>query len=152
MPTRNAAPSSRTVENRAMVMLASSVVTDDRGRVIAHLRGGILLNHNLPFIDHINRIVYPEGSLPLDSQGTATLFMDDVRVTTNVRLFQDQRAVGTRVSQAVSEAVLQRGGTWLDRAFVVDDWYVSAYEPCRMCTASASACSTSATWKSRSGW
>lgn len=129
VPTRNAAPSSRTVENRAMVMLASSVVTDDRGRVIAHLRGGILLNHNLPFIDHINRIVYPEGSLPLDSQGTATLFMDDVRVTTNVRLFQDQRAVGTRVSQAVSEAVLQRGGTWLDRAFVVDDWYVSAYEP-----------------------
>ena len=129
VPTRNAAPSSRTVENRAMVMLASSAVTDDRGRVIAHLRGGILLNHNLPFIDHINRIVYPEGSLPLDSQGTATLFMDDVRITTNVRLFQDQRAVGTRVSRAVSDAVLQRGGTWLDRAFVVDDWYVSAYEP-----------------------
>ena len=112
-----------------MVMLATSAVTDDSGRVIALLRGGILLNHNLPFIDHINRIVYPDGSLPLDSQGTATLFMDDVRITTNVRLFQDQRAVGTRVSQAVSDAVLQRGGTWLDRAFVVDDWYVSAYEP-----------------------
>ena len=104
VPTRNAAPSSRTVENRAMVMLASSAVTDDRGRVIAHLRGGILLNHNLPFIDHINRIVYPEGSLPLDSQGTATLFMDDVRITTNVRLFQDQRAIGTRVSQAVQRS------------------------------------------------
>jgi C4-dicarboxylate-specific signal transduction histidine kinase len=110
-------------------MLAATAVTDDTGRVIATLRGGILLNQNLPFIDHINRIVYPDGSLPLDSQGTATLFMDDVRITTNVRLFQDQRAVGTRVSQAVSDAVLQRGSTWLDRAFVVDDWYVSAYEP-----------------------
>jgi signal transduction histidine kinase len=129
VPTRNAAPSTRTVENRAMVMLAATAVTDDTGRVIATLRGGILLNQNLPFIDHINRIVYPDGSLPLDSQGTATLFMDDVRITTNVRLFQDQRAVGTRVSQAVSDAVLQRGSTWLDRAFVVDDWYVSAYEP-----------------------
>ena len=89
----------------------------------------MLLNQNLPFIDHINRIVYPDGSLPFGSQGTATLFMDDVRITTNVRLFQDERAIGTRVSQAVSDAVLRRGSTWLDRAFVVNDWYVSAYEP-----------------------
>jgi two-component system NtrC family sensor kinase len=46
-----------------------------------------------------------------------------------VRLFKDERAIGTRVSQAVSDAVLQQGATWLDRAFVVNDWYVSAYEP-----------------------
>lgn len=127
--TRNAAPSERRVEERAMVVLASAEVRDDAGRVLALLRGGLLLNQNLAFIDHINRIVYPEGALPFDSQGTATLFLDDVRITTNVRLFQDQRAIGTRVSQAVREAVLERGSTWLDRAFVVNDWYVSAYEP-----------------------
>jgi signal transduction histidine kinase len=49
-----------------------------------------------------------------------------------VRLFgpeQAERAIGTRVSQAVRDAVLGRGQTWLDRAFVVDDWYVSAYQP-----------------------
>jgi C4-dicarboxylate-specific signal transduction histidine kinase len=46
-----------------------------------------------------------------------------------VRLFKDERAIGTRVSQVVSDAVLRRGSTWLDRAFVVNDWYVSAYEP-----------------------
>jgi signal transduction histidine kinase len=129
VPTRNAAPSERTVEDRAMVVLATSEVRDDAGQVVALLRGGVLLNQNLPFIDHINRIVYPDGSLPFGSQGTATLFLNDVRITTNVRLFQDQRAIGTRVSQAVSDAVLQRGNTWLDRAFVVNDWYVSAYEP-----------------------
>jgi C4-dicarboxylate-specific signal transduction histidine kinase len=33
------------------------------------------------------------------------------------------------VSQAVRDAVLGRGNTWLDRAFVVNDWYVSAYQP-----------------------
>jgi two-component system NtrC family sensor kinase len=129
IPTRNAAPSQRRVEDRALLVLAVADVVDDSGQVVARLRGGILLNQNLPFIDHINRIVYPEGSLPFGSQGTATLFMDDVRITTNEGLFQDQRAIGTRVSQAVSNAVLQRGATWLDRAFVVDDWYVSAYEP-----------------------
>ena len=129
IPTRGAAPSPRTVEDRALVMLATAPVLGPGGELLAVLRGGVLLNQNLPLIDHINRIVYPEGSLPFDSQGTATLFMDDVRITTNVRLFQDQRAVGTRVSQAVRDAVLVQGTTWLDRAFVVDDWYVSAYEP-----------------------
>ncbi|MEO8654927.1 MAG: cache domain-containing protein, partial [Ramlibacter sp.] len=119
----------RTVEDRALVVLARAEVLDDQGRAVAQVRGGVLLNQNLPFIDHINRIVYPEGSLPFGSQGTATLFMDDVRITTNVRLFQGERAIGTRVSQVVSDAVLQRGSTWLDRAFVVNDWYVSAYQP-----------------------
>ncbi|MEJ7929086.1 cache domain-containing protein [Ramlibacter sp. AN1015] len=129
VPTRNATPTERTVEDRALTVLASVPVRGDAGETIAVLRGGVLLNQNLPFIDHINRIVYPEGALPFGSQGTATLFLDDVRVTTNVRLFQDRRAVGTRVSQAVRDAVLGRGSTWLDSAFVVNDWYVSAYEP-----------------------
>ena len=129
IPTQGAAPSSRSVEDQALVMLASHAVTDAQGKPLAWLRAGVLLNQNLALIDHINHIVYPAGSLPLGSVGTATLFLDDVRITTNVRLFQDQRAIGTRVSKAVREAVLVRGETWLDRAFVVNDWYVSAYEP-----------------------
>ncbi|TXT35572.1 MAG: histidine kinase [Comamonadaceae bacterium] len=129
VPTQNAAPTQRTQEDQALMMLASSPVTDATGQILAWVQAGVLLNQNLPLIDHINQIVYPQGSLPLGSLGTATLFLDDVRVTTNVRLFQDQRAIGTRVSQAVRQAVLERGDTWLDRAFVVNDWYVSAYEP-----------------------
>lgn len=129
IPTQGAAPSPRTREDQALVMLANFPVNDAQGQPLAWLRGGVLLNQNLDLIDYINLIVYPEGSLPLGSAGTATLFLDDVRVTTNVRLFQNQRAIGTRVSQAVRDAVLVRGETWLDRAFVVNDWYVSGYEP-----------------------
>jgi signal transduction histidine kinase len=129
VPTRNAAPTDRNTEDRAMVALTSVPVRDAAGRTVAVVVGGLLLNQNLDFIDHINRIVYPDGSLPFGSQGTATLFLDDVRITTNVRLFQDQRAIGTRVSQTVRDRVLGQGQTWLARAFVVNDWYVSAYEP-----------------------
>ena len=129
VPTRNAAPSTRSTEDRAMLIYARHPVRDTQGQFMGWLHGGILLNQNLSFIDHINRIVYPEGSLPFGSQGTATLFLDDVRITTNVRLFQQERAIGTRVSQSVRERVLDLGQTWLDRAFVVDDWYVSAYQP-----------------------
>ncbi|MCB2017220.1 MAG: cache domain-containing protein, partial [Hydrogenophaga sp.] len=124
--TRNAAPDARTVEDRALVLLSLQPVQDADGRAQALLIGGLLLNQNLDFIDHINRIVYPDGALPFGSEGTATLFLDDVRITTNVRLFQDRRAIGTRVSQTVRERVLDQGQTWLDRAFVVNDWYVSA--------------------------
>ena len=135
LATRNAAPTERAVENRAMLLLATRAVRGDSGQLVGHLQGGVLLNRNLPFIDHINQIVYPEGSLPLadwGSKGTATLFLDDVRISTNVRLFggvAQERAIGTRVSQSVRNAVLGSGQTWLGRAFVVQDWYVSAYEP-----------------------
>jgi signal transduction histidine kinase len=133
LPTRNAVPTQRQQEDRAMVLLSTRSVNNAGGELLGHLQGGILLNRNLNFIDHINGIVYPEGSLPFGSQGTATLFLDDVRISTNVRLFAGaqapERAIGTRVSQAVREAVLGRGGTWLDRAFVVNEWYVSAYQP-----------------------
>ncbi len=129
VPTRNASPDARATEDRALVLLALQPVLDATGQPQALLVGGLLLNQNLDFIDHINRIVYPDGALPFGSEGTATLFLDDVRITTNVRLFQDQRAIGTRVSQTVRDRVLGEGETWLDRAFVVNDWYVSAYEP-----------------------
>ncbi|WP_338412914.1 cache domain-containing protein [uncultured Sphaerotilus sp.] len=130
--TDGAAPTDRTAEDRGLVLVAHARVTGAAGQTVGWLRGGVLLNRNLGFIDHINEIVYPAGSLAFGSQGTATLFLDDVRVSTNVRLFGDpaaERAIGTRVSAVVREAVLGRGDTWLGRAFVVKDWYVSGYLP-----------------------
>jgi len=43
----------------------------------------------------------------------------------------EQRAFGTAASPQVAERVLRQGRTWNDRAYVVNDWYVSAYEPIR---------------------
>jgi len=102
---------------------------DAAGNVVGVIEGGALLNGNLAFVDRINEIVYQTGTLPLGSKGTTTLFLDDVRIATNVRLFENRRALGTRVSLAVRDHVLGRGKTWLDTAFVVNDWYVSGYEP-----------------------
>jgi len=128
VPTPNAVPTDRITETRGMVVHSASPVLLQEGRRGA-LVGGMLLNQNLLFIDTINDLVYRPASLPEGSQGTATLFLDDVRITTNVRLFEGRRALGTRVSSVVRSAVLDRGETWLDSAFVVNDWYISAYEP-----------------------
>ena len=125
--TEAAVPTDRTIEDRGMVVHAASPV-----RMAGHkgvLVGGVLLNRNLDFIDTINALVYLIAVTGGELQGTATLFLDDVRVSTNVRLFEDVRALGTRVSAVVRGAVLDEGRTWLDRAFVVNDWYISGYLP-----------------------
>lgn len=127
--TANAAPTDRTVETRGMVVHAAAPVFDAAGKLVAILHGGTLLNHNLGFIDTINALIYQPESLPRGSQGTATLFLDDTRIATNVRLFHGERALGTRVSREVRDKVLLRGEKWLDLAFVVNDRYMSAYEP-----------------------
>jgi two-component system, NtrC family, sensor kinase len=128
VPTPNAAVTERTTETRGMVIQSASQLNLSGGTT-AVLVGGTLLNGNLVFIDTINDLVYRDASLPEGSRGTATLFLDDVRITTNVRLFEGKRALGTRVSNAVRSAVLGQGKVWLDSAFVVNDWYISAYEP-----------------------
>ncbi|OOY26546.1 two-component sensor histidine kinase [Thioclava sp. L04-15] len=130
VPTRGAVPTERTVEARGMVIHSAAPLTLPDGTRAA-LAGGVLLNRNLGFIDTINALVYRAESLPEGSQGTATLFLDDVRISTNVRLFENVRALGTRVSAEVRAQVLGEGRIWLDRAFVVNDWYISAYEPIR---------------------
>ncbi len=129
VPTVAAAPDPRTAEDRGMVIHAAAPVYDRTGERVGVLEGGVLLNGNLELVDRINAIVYREGSLPLGSRGTATLFLDDTRIATNVRLFAGERALGTRVSQAVRDQVLGRGEPWLGTAFVVNDDYVSGYEP-----------------------
>ena len=127
IPTQAAVPTDRSVEDRGMVVhSATPVATRGREGVLV---GGILLNRNLDFIDTINALVYRDSGAPGARQGTATLFLEDVRVSTNVRLFEGARALGTRVSAAVRRAVLDEGRTWLDSAFVVNDWYISAYRP-----------------------
>lgn len=122
-----AVPTERTVEDRGMILHSASPIRIENQN--GALVGGVLLNKNLDFIDTINALVYREQSLPEGSKGTATLFLDDVRISTNVRLFENVRALGTRVSAIVRNRVLEDGNLWLDRAFVVNDWYISGYEP-----------------------
>ncbi|WP_139826327.1 sensor histidine kinase [Derxia lacustris] len=114
----------RQSEDRGLLLHAAAPLP---GRQ-AVLVGGLLLNRNLALVDRIERMVYPDGSLPAGSRGSATLFLGDVRIATTVVGADGLRAIGTRVSEAVRARVLATGQSWLGRAFVVDDWYLSGYE------------------------
>lgn len=127
-PTANARPDARREEVRALVIHSAAPVRVE-GVAVGALVGAVALNQNVELVDRINQIVYPEIQPDGEATGKVTLFLGDVRIATSVRLPQGVRAIGTRVSQAVRDAVLDRGERWLDRAFVVNDWYVSGYQP-----------------------
>ena len=129
LPTPRAAPSEREVEDRGMVMRSLVPVADLNGTSVALLDGGVLVNRNFTLVDAVRDLVYGPGTLAEGSIGAVTVFLDDVRISTNVPLRPGERALGTRVSQVVRDSVLGSGETWVARAFVVNDWYVSAYEP-----------------------
>lgn len=127
--TPRAKPTIRVTEDRGMMIRVLYPLKNNEGVTIAVLDGGVLLNGNFQFVDEIRDIVYGPGSLPDDSIGTVTIFIEDVRISTNVPLKKGERALGTRVSKQVRVDVFENGNTWNDLAFVVNDWYISAYEP-----------------------
>ncbi|ADK83385.1 integral membrane sensor signal transduction histidine kinase [Desulfarculus baarsii DSM 2075] len=93
------------------------------------LYGGVLLSRDKAIVDTVGQTVFKNESFAGRQLGTATIFLGDLRVSTNVRAPDGSRAIGTRASREVAEEVLGRGGVWSGRAFVAYDWQITAYEP-----------------------
>jgi two-component system NtrC family sensor kinase len=127
--TPKAAPRPENKETNGMMLKAASSIVDERGNHLGTLYGGILLNRNYEIVDRVKEIVYKGEKYRGRDKGTATIFQHDLRISTNVPNENGERAIGTRVSKEVNNAVLIEGNPWIDRAFVVNLWYITAYEP-----------------------
>jgi hypothetical protein len=90
-----------------------------------------VLNGNIPLVLGIQLNLFGEDLYGAKPFGTVTVFCRDIRIATTVLGPEGNIAIGTRVSAAVRQKVLEQGEVWLRRAFVVDEWYLSAYEPIR---------------------
>jgi len=131
VPTPAARPSKKKFETRGMVIGSAVFLTDEAGNKVAILYGGNLLNHRYRIVDSIKDVVFQDQTYEGKDIGTATIFQGDLRISTNVRNLDGSRAIGTRLSEAVYNKVLVRGENWTDRAFVVHNWYITAYAPIR---------------------
>lgn len=120
-----------TQETSGMMIKAAAPVFGYDGKLSGVLYGGNLLNRNYKIVDKVKEIVYKGQTFKGKDIGTVTIFQDDLRISTNVRAKDNSRAVGTRVSEEVYEQVIVKGLPWIARAFVVNDWYKTAYEPIR---------------------
>ncbi|MBN2174448.1 MAG: Cache 3/Cache 2 fusion domain-containing protein [Bacteroidales bacterium] len=85
---------------------------------------GKSLYQNYNFVDDIHKLV----------GGTATIFqkidIGYMRISTNVMKTDGNRAVGTFIpNDSPVVKTVEKGQTYIGRAFVVDSWYITAYEP-----------------------
>jgi methyl-accepting chemotaxis protein len=113
------APLEQTITNQ--VSKATENVTIPR-----LLLGGTIINGNTGIVDKIQNI----------TGGVTTIFqvMDGklLRVSTNIRINDTERAVGTYIpSDSSVYKTVMSGETYTGKAFVVDDWYVTSYKPIR---------------------
>jgi len=119
------------VLTEGLLLMAAAPVLDAGGRVAGALYAGRLLSGRFDLVDTVWTLLYRGEQYRREDVGTVTIFQRDVRIATTVRDAQGGRAVGTRVSAPVREAVLDQGRPWRSRAYVVDDWYIAAYDPIR---------------------
>ena len=127
--TPRARPRDEIEETDGMMLKAASPVFDSQNNLIGILYGGTLLNRNFEIVDKVKDTVFEKVKYKSKDIGTATIFQDDVRISTNVKNDNGTRALGTRVTQEVYDKVVNEGEPWIGRAYVVNDWYITAYEP-----------------------
>lgn len=105
-----------------LVLIGTAPVIGADGRIIGAVIAGHLLNNDFVLVDRIREVGHMD---------TATIFLGDLRVSTNVPSPDNGRAVGTRMSAEVSDVVLRQNDVFEQRAFVVNEWYITRYEPLR---------------------
>jgi len=130
-PTPKAKARVDQLETSGMMLKAAVPVFDENNTLQGVLLGGILLNRNFEIVDKIKEVVHEHEVYKGREIGSATIFQNDLRISTNVKNQDGSRAIGTLVSEEVRTATLQKGERFVGEAFVVNSWYIAAYEPIR---------------------
>jgi two-component system NtrC family sensor kinase len=103
-----------------LALMGVAPVLSERGELLGAVLVGHLFNKDYTLVDRIKEVAGVD---------TATIFFGDLRVSTNVEDEDGQRAIGTRVSQEVYDQVLVKGKEFTGPAYVVNQWYITRYEP-----------------------
>jgi two-component system NtrC family sensor kinase len=116
-------------EPAGMLLKAAAPIFDFQKKFLGVVYGAVLLNRDPAIVDKIKQTVFQGVQYQGRDIGTATIFLDDVRIATNVQNADGSRAVGTGAAEEVYNKVVKQGTPWIGRAYVVNDWHITAYEP-----------------------
>jgi len=92
----------------------------ENSKILGAVLSIYLFNNDFTLVDRIKEMAGID---------TVTIFFGDLRVSTNVTDEEGNRAVGTRISQTVHNAVLTGGRDYVGRAYVVNEWFITRYAP-----------------------
>jgi len=119
-PRAAAEPFDQREGTAGLALTGVSPIRDDQGELVGAVLAAYMFNNDFTLVDRIKEVAGID---------TVTIFFGDMRVSTNVMTADNQRAVGTRVSQDVYDVVLEEGQDYVGEAFVVNDTYITRYKP-----------------------
>lgn len=131
VPTPEARPRPDSIQTDGMVLKAGAPLFDYEGGFVGVLYGGVLLNRRYQLVDKIKATVYRDAQYEGVNIGAATIFQDDLRVSTTIENADGSRALGTRVIAEVYDRVVREGETWMGRSTAAEHGYLAVYEPIR---------------------
>jgi len=114
-----------------MFAAAAVPVVRGDGKLLGILCGAQLLNGRNTITDRIQSNLYREEQFEGHDVVIASIFLGDKRIATSASKPSGGRALGTLASEEVYKRVILGGERWIRPSYVVDDWYLTAYEPVR---------------------
>jgi signal transduction histidine kinase len=122
LPTERAAPEPYDPRegSAGLALVGVSLLRAETGEVTGAVLSAYMFNNDFTLVDRIKQVAGVD---------TVTIFLGDLRVSTNVVTETGTRAVGTRLSQAVRDVVLGQGQDYIGRAFVVKEMFITRYVP-----------------------
>lgn len=103
-----------------LALTSVTPLQDAQGTTTGAVLAFHLFNNDFTLVDRIKNVAGID---------TATIFFGDLRVSTNVMTAEGARAIGTRISEEVSHVVLTDGKEFVGPAFVVNENYITRYDP-----------------------
>jgi two-component system, NtrC family, sensor kinase len=105
---------------KALVLKASMPVINNNEVIVGTMTAGYLLNNN-------NEVIIDK--ITKGSELVSSVFMDAVRVCSNLPANRGVSAIGTRISQKVVQSVREKKSDYLGRVKVSDKWYLAGFTP-----------------------
>jgi two-component system, NtrC family, sensor kinase len=128
-------PHSPAIVDRAvsdgLILLAAVPVIDENGELLGVLCGGQLVNRRNSMVDRIRNNLYRQERFEGRDVAVVSIFLDDKRIATSASTPSGDRALGTLISAEAYDRVITKGQRWIKSGYVVDDWYLTAYQPIR---------------------
>jgi len=119
-------------EQAACLAIAAAIPVfenNSSGALLGALYGGIVLNQSTDIVDLARKFfIFDEIRNKADAP-FVTIFLDAIRIATNMTDQNGLRAIGARVSNEIRENVLIGGKIWTARRDFSSNPYITAYEP-----------------------
>jgi len=119
----------KTDDSTCLVIISAAPMYDTLGKSPGILCGGRIINGDFEIVRKIVDVVYEGEKFNGKDVCVSSIFLKNMRISTNLKRNLHESAVGTLVPDDVYQHISSGGTVYNKRVFAVLDWYITAYGP-----------------------